>query len=107
MRLKIISIIALISISLLVNAQPQTPTERNEAASKTILCAISFFSPDTIAICGPFDSADMKEIEKNISRAIGYRTASDIVVISDIGPYCMSGIACFCRESQFRSVDPQ
>ena len=79
----------------------------NEAASKMILCAISFFSPDTIAICGPFDSADMKEIEKNISRAIGYRTASDIVVISDIGPYCMSGIACFCRESQFRSVDPQ
>ena len=52
MRLKIISIIALITISLSVNAQPQTPTEENEAASKTLfelslferaVCCIRFY----------------------------------------------------------------
>ena len=47
MRLKIISIIALITISLSVNAQPQTPTEENEAASKTLF----ELSPFERAVC--------------------------------------------------------
>ena len=52
MRLKIISIIALITISLSVNAQPQKSSERNEAASRMLfelppferaVCCIRFY----------------------------------------------------------------
>lgn len=47
MRLKTISIIALISISLALNAQPQTPTERYDAASRTLF----ELSPFERAVC--------------------------------------------------------
>lgn len=47
MRLKIVSIIALISISLALNAQPQTPIKRNDAASKTLF----ELSPFERAVC--------------------------------------------------------
>ena len=47
MRLKIVSFIALISTSLSLNAQPQTPIERNDAASKTLF----ELSPFERAVC--------------------------------------------------------
>ena len=47
MRLKIISIIALITVSLSVNAQNQKSSEGNEAASKTLF----ELSPFERAVC--------------------------------------------------------
>ena len=47
MRLKIVSFIALISTSLSLNAQPQTPIERIDAASKTLF----ELSPFERAVC--------------------------------------------------------